>query len=243
MRHGRILRLSGGGTIGSGLWPFARRMEESQAGYNGGVRSPIGIGAAIAVHMLVAGVVFLIPPEVYTPYIPTITIGRPIPIDPPPPENKAETKPKVELKQTQPDPFLPTSETEARPGDGPVIGGDVRTWGDGGSGGGTTIIDPPIQPEPVLVEPGIDPRSIAGFQPDYPAAMIRMAEEGKVVVRVTIGVDGRVIDIERLSATNEAFWLATQRHALRKWRFRPATRDGVAVTGTKTLTVHFRLQD
>ena len=49
--------------------------------------------------------------------------------------------------------------------------------------------------------------------------------------------------LERLSATDEAFWIATQRHAMRKWRFRPATRDGVAVPGTKVLTVHFKLTD
>ena len=34
-----------------------------------------------------------------------------------------------------------------------------------------------------------------------------------------------------------------QRHALRKWRFRPATRDGVAVASTKVLTVRFTLND
>ena len=49
--------------------------------------------------------------------------------------------------------------------------------------------------------------------------------------------------IERLSATDEAFWIATQRHALRKWRFRPATRDGVPTASSKLLTIHFRLTD
>jgi protein TonB len=94
-----------------------------------------------------------------------------------------------------------------------------------------------------MVDASIDPRVLAMFQPDYPGAMVRQGMEGKVTVRVTIGADGRVIDVERLSATDEAFWLATQRHALRKWRFRPATRDGVAVSSSKVLTVHFRLAD
>ena len=45
-------------------------------------------------------------------------------------------------------------------------------------------------------------------------------------------------------ATAASFWLATQKHALRKWRFRPATRDGVAVSSVKTLTglEHFPLR-
>ena len=56
-------------------------------------------------------------------------------------------------------------------------------------------------------------------------------------------LEGRVSDIAKISATDESFWLATQKHALRKWRFRPATRDGVAVSSVKTLTVRFTLTD
>ena len=65
----------------------------------------------------------------------------------------------------------------------------------------------------------------------------------RVTVRVTINAEGRVTDIARVSATDESFWLATQRHALRKWRFRPATRDGVPVETTKTMIVRFTLTD
>ncbi|MBJ7378170.1 energy transducer TonB, partial [Sphingobium sp.] len=67
--------------------------------------------------------------------------------------------------------------------------------------------------------------------------------EGAVTVRVTISAEGRVTAIEKVSATDESFWAATQRHALRKWRFRPATRDGVAVVSTKILTVRFTLTE
>ena len=109
---------------------------------------------------------------------------------------------------------------------------------------GILILPPPDPPrEPILTEPGIDPRDLSAFQPDYPGSMVRLGKEGSVTVRVAIGADGRVTGIERLAATDEAFWLATQRHALRKWRFRPASRDGVAVSGSKVLTVHFRLTD
>ena len=105
------------------------------------------------------------------------------------------------------------------------------------------IPPPPPMPDPVLTEATIDPRALAAFQPDYPGAMIRQGQEGKVTVRVTISAEGRVTDIEKIAASDESFWLATQRHALRKWRFRPATRDGVAVAATKILTVRFTLTD
>ncbi len=58
-----------------------------------------------------------------------------------------------------------------------------------------------------------------------------------------MGARGRVIDVERLAVTDEAFWLANQRHALRNWRFHPATRDGVAVGGATVPTIYFRLTD
>ena len=55
--------------------------------------------------------------------------------------------------------------------------------------------------------------------------------------------NGRVTAVERLSATSDAFWRATQRQALSRWRFRPATLDGRPVEGIKVMTVTFRIQD
>ncbi|EPR16993.1 biopolymer transporter TonB [Sphingobium indicum IP26] len=217
---------------------------ETISGYSGGRRSPIGIGGAVAVHALVIGAYLLMPKEVIDTFHSSPFTTYAVPETPPPPPEKAapETDSKIPPKdRSQPttvsDPIVDTV----------IKGGftaktDDHPTGDSGTG---TIVQPiiPPLPEPVLAEASIDPRALAAFQPDYPGAMIRQGMEGKVVVRVTIGPDGRVIDIERLSAADEAFWIATQRHALRKWRFRPATRDGVPVSSTKVLTVHFRLAD
>jgi protein TonB len=63
-----------------------------------------------------------------------------------------------------------------------------------------------------------------------------------VRVRVTIGVDGRVRAVEQVSATSAAFYRATERQALRHWRFRPATLDGRPVESRLVLEVIFRLQ-
>jgi protein TonB len=79
------------------------------------------------------------------------------------------------------------------------------------------------------------------LQPPYPASEQRAGSEGTVVVLLTIGADGRVKAVRRISAASEAFWRATERHALRHWRFKPATVDGVPVESTQRLTVHFRL--
>lgn len=216
--------------------------EAQLSGYSGGNRSPFGIGGAIAVHALVVGAYLLMPKEMIDVFRdPPPLTTYPVADTPPPPEQPQPESDAKPLPHSHPTvvekPAVPTPPTGFA-----TKAGDHIATGDPGTGTITPPIIPPA-PEPVLAEATIDPRALAAFQPDYPGMMIRQGMEGKVVVRVTIGPDGRVTDIERLSATDEAFWLATQRHALRKWRFRPATRDGVTISSAKVLTVHFRLAD
>ncbi|WP_336967932.1 TonB family protein [Sphingobium aromaticiconvertens] len=243
-RHGRAMLASGhGSTIGFGRGRVADAVDDSGSRYGGGKGSPFGLGGAIAVHALAVGVFLLVPRTVYETYMPASLTGTNIPIDLPPPEIVPDTPPKADSKArieqtTTPDTLVnvPTDDTLRVP-DIPL----TPLPGDGGTGIIPQPELPPI-PAPVLVEAQIDARALRAFQPDYPGAMIRLNEEGKVTVRVTIGADGRITDIERLSASNDAFWIATERHARKAWRFRPATRDGVPVTGTKILTVYFKLE-
>lgn len=98
----------------------------------------------------------------------------------------------------------------------------------------------PPQPEPVRVAAQM--RS-GDLQPPYPASELRSGNEGKVTIRVTIGADGRVKRGEKVSATNDAFYRATERHALRAWRFKPATVDGRPVESRQVISVDFRLDN
>jgi protein TonB len=104
-------------------------------------------------------------------------------------------------------------------------------------------LDPPPAHEPVRRDATVDPRYAAALQPPYPLAEQRAERTGTVRVRVTIGVDGRVRAVERLSATNDAFWEVARQQALNRWRFRPATLDGRPVESSKEMTIHFRLAD
>jgi protein TonB len=107
--------------------------------------------------------------------------------------------------------------------------------------GNATRVDPPVAP-PVLVEAQPDPRYARDLQPQYPAGERRAEREGSVTVRVTIGPDGRVTGAECVSATTSAFCQVTLAQALAKWRFRPATRDGVAVESSRVMTARFELE-
>jgi protein TonB len=92
------------------------------------------------------------------------------------------------------------------------------------------------------IDAEFDPRFADAMQPAYPTSEQRAQRDGSVRLRVTIGADGRVKAVERLSATSDAFWRATERHALSRWRFRPATVDGRPVESRKVLSVHFRIE-
>jgi protein TonB len=210
-------------------------------GYQGSRRSPFGIGGAIAVHAVVIGAIMLMPKELVDSVKTGIMQTYPVPADPPPPPPTIDETPPprtidhpVTTITLPKPPDQPTFDLPKLP-DIPV----TPPSGTGQTGTGTQTVDPPRTP--VFVDAGTDPRYARAFQPDYPPAIQRAQAEGKVTVRVHIGADGRVMTIERLFASDPAFWEVTQRQALRHWRFRPATRDGVPVESDRVMTVHFRL--
>lgn len=207
-------------------------------------RSPIGIGGAVAVHVVVVAVYLLTPKEVIEQLPPVITLGRNIPVErkldpvPPPPERiRTEEKPVL---------IMPKPEL-GRPADGPAIAtapdsGETLPTFSTLDGAGTGAVETKI-PDPVLIDARPDPRFLEDFQPGYPTNLQRLELEGRVTVRVKIGADGRVRAVQLVSATHEDFFKVTERQALRRWRFKPATRDGVAIESWREMTVHFRLED
>lgn len=215
-----------------------------------GRMNPGGLAAAIGINaLLVAGIITaapkIMPPEIWD-SLPTDHI----PLPPPPPPPKPEERKPVETTQPQPlpqphtpDPIIPLPQPRV-----PVIGTPelpplpqpLDPIGSGtGGGGGTVALDPP-KPAPVVV--GAELRG-GDLQPDYPADMRRLGQEGRVVVRVLVGTDGRVKAVEQVSSPSDSFFAATKRQALSRWRFRPATRDGEPYETWKTLSISFNLTD
>lgn len=109
-------------------------------------------------------------------------------------------------------------------------------------------IEPPALPPivtpsvpPVFVTAKRNPRYAGDFQPEYPPGMVREGREGAVTVRVLVGVDGRVKQVEAVRGDDDAFLQVTKAQALRRWRFLPATKDGVPQESWQELTVRFQL--
>ncbi|ODP38978.1 energy transducer TonB [Sphingomonas turrisvirgatae] len=220
---------------------YANRYDGSRAS------RPLSAGAALLVNgALMMGLVLAVPTIVSGPDETTLwTTNVPITSPPPPQKDepvamkKAATPTTPPLKQSDPIvKTLPSGPTLESVRD-PVIPGFDPPVGPSGAGG--IVIDPPAPPQPVLASAEIDPRYADSFQPDYPGSELRRQQEGLVKVRVLIGIDGRIKAVEQLSSPTPGFFEATRRHAFGKWRFKPATRDGVPVESWKVMTVRFQI--
>jgi TonB family protein len=111
----------------------------------------------------------------------------------------------------------------------------------------------PIPPTPTpsvregdIVVPGpgvIPPLLIYREPPQYPPAAERMGATGLVAAEALIGIDGTVeeVRITRVEGRNFGFEKATE-EAIYKWRYKPATKNGVRVRVWMTIRVPFRLQ-
>jgi protein TonB len=204
--------------------------------------SPSSLALVIALHAgLIAAVVMIKSPQ-FTHLVdpPLIVDSIEIPpdpvVDPPPPQRRTEQpRSRVDqverLVQTQTDTGVRVDNS----------GENVIRFAEN-TGAGDIVLPPP-PPPPFRRAAELDPRYASELQPPYPATEQRAEREGFVRVRVRIGPDGRVIAIERLSATSDAFWRVTEQHARRHWRFRPATLDGRPVEDSKVMTLNFRLVD
>ena len=209
-------------------------------------RSPVSLAAVIGLHATALGAVILFGTTTFQrvdpPPLKVVNIRDipPPPPDVPPPPPRPETPQQIDTPTIVP-PILPAIT--------PPIVGQVTP---------PTIYHPPITPPgprieiaaatPVIPEPvrrsaEVDPRYRDALQPPYPREQEAAQRTGSVRVRITIGTDGRVTNIEQLFATNDSFWRVTERQARNRWRFRPATVDGRPVVSTMLMTVTFRIPD
>lgn len=201
--------------------------------------SPTGFALVVAAHLAALGALALAKgPEFIRELNPPLVITPiDLPVEPPP-ADPVEPRPQPQQPSTmtvaptptpvptpfpsaQPTPF-PPPQPQSQPG--PERYAEARVE-----------LPPLVRREAELL--GRD------LQPPYPTTEQRAQRGGVVRIRVTIGADGRVSAVERVSATSDAFWRATERQALSRWRFRPATVDGRPVETTKVITVTFRIEN
>jgi protein TonB len=110
---------------------------------------------------------------------------------------------------------------------------------------------PPPPPQPVVTAPPPAPAAPAGetrparplrqVQPGYPPDAARRRQEGWVELSFTIGVDGRVSDVQVVRAQPARVFDREAISAMQQWTFEPALRDGQPVSSRGARRMEFRL--
>jgi periplasmic protein TonB len=84
------------------------------------------------------------------------------------------------------------------------------------------------QPAPV-VPPSADAKELRNPAPPYPGMSRKLKEEGTVTLKVLVKADGRVEQIEIAKSSGYKRLDDAAKKAFKRWKFLPATQDGVAI--------------
>jgi protein TonB len=106
-----------------------------------------------------------------------------------------------------------------------------------------TPVAPP--PPPAAAAPVADsavPQPLSSPAPRYPREAQRRGETGTVLLRVHVGPDGKPYSVDLVQGSGSRALDRAASDAVRRWRFRPAMRNGEAVAGTVQVPITFNLQ-
>jgi len=162
------------------------------------------------------------PAEKPKPLQPKPETPKPRPLDPPPPEHIHLA---VEAPVVLPDePVVYSPPAPPPPAPAPVVEA------------------PPLPAQPVTLANELSVSCLERMPPDYPAISMRMNEQGKVVLRVELGEDGRVAHLEVKSSSGFHRLDEAALSAVKTWRCKPAIRNGMAVHAVALQPFNFTLE-
>ena len=118
---------------------------------------------------------------------------------------------------------------------GSAAGGEGHGGGSDRGGPGTGGVSGARRLQPSISPP----RKIRDVRPEYPAGALRDQTRGTVVLDVTIGVDGRVVEAAVVRSIPELDRAALD--AVRQWEFIPASLNGTPIAVIVTVVVNFSI--
>lgn len=210
--------------------------------------SPVSMGAALAVNALfITGVILAVPHISGNPVDPPLVISTfaappppniPIEINEPPPQGQSAKRQRATRLEEV---YSYTDSIDVTTDIGTI---DPPPLGQIGPIGPIGEISPDQKvTRRLFKDAAVNPRFRDAFQPDYPPGLIRQEIEGAVTIRVHIDTDGRVKSVEPVRFDHPELLRVTEQHALRKWRFLPATLDGIAVESWREMSVRFEIPE
>lgn len=215
-------------------------MVDTYAEERGGFRLRGGVGAAVVLaHLLLIVWVFVQRPAPTPPQVETLMVtmipAPEQPVTPPPPVPKVEKTPPV---------LATTRRVEAAPS-APVIPPEPQE--------STEVQDAPPTPPapaappsppapPAVIPPNVRAAYANNPQPVYPSASKRLNEQGISRLRVLVGPEGRVQQIELDKSSGFARLDAAAMSAVRDWKFAPARQGESAVPAWVLVPINWKLE-
>ncbi len=193
-------------------------------------------------------VTFVTPPAEITPTEPLpITKPEPKPIVKPKleskPVKKAKPKPKVAPRPKEPEPAplvaaevpapIPEPIDSAPPAPPPQPAAPPEP--------ALAEVKPAPPPPPPLEPPRFDMAYLNNPAPEYPAFSRRLGEQGRVLLRVLVNVEGIAEQVEIKESSGSRRLDQAALEAVRKWRFIPAKRGDTAIEGWALVPINFQL--
>jgi protein TonB len=99
----------------------------------------------------------------------------------------------------------------------------------------------PAPPTAAAAGPSSQPVLVSSPAPRYPQRALRRNETGIVRVAVDVGMDGVPMDVRLESSSQSRDLDRAAVDAVRKWRFRPAQRNGQPMPATIVVPIEFKL--
>ena len=218
-----------------------------------------GLTLSLLTHAAVLAVIVVVP-LVATDVLPVpsqalslIMVGTRLPEEPPRPVAHASpqaTQPSATAIPIDAPPAIAPERVTSPPTDlGQVVPSANFSTGGGGSDDGRVIgLTPPPSPpapvaphEPVRVGGSVTaPAKVFDVAPIYPVIARSAGVDGTVILQATIGLDGRVEDVQVLRSVPLLDDAAVT--AVRQWRYTPTRLNGQPVAVVMTVTVSFRLR-
>lgn len=92
------------------------------------------------------------------------------------------------------------------------------------------VKEEPVEAAPApVIPPSADAKELRNPAPPYPAMSRKLKEEGTVTLKVLVKADGRVEQIEIAKSSGYKRLDDAAKKAFKRWKFSPATQDGVAI--------------
>lgn len=193
---------------------------------------------ALQTGLMRRAVEIIVPGEILSEFISPPAPPAPQPQTPAPQPVKQEVKPVVKPTPTPP---LPAPTPEPAPMVAPAAPAPAQPAIEASTVAATPAA--PQAPAPTRIElPSSDAAYLNNPKPSYPALSRRLGEQGKVVVRVLIGVDGTAQQAEIRTSSGYDRLDQAALATVRSWRYVPGKRNGTAEAMWFNVPINFVLE-